>query len=195
LTAFFLRSNWTERTQDTKSRRKRKSDTPFKESRKSRKQLQCQVHPHNQEVVVVEEAIEVVEKIMESAAEIEDVVVLPPHIHGANVDTTMIQKLLPTHGRLEGAKINLITKLERNPRKMVQREEGDVVVHEKNLKGCVGVTNNNKKDLSLLKIRKKDVKKESHMSQSLKLRHQLAATEETEKGVEGCVAKFNHHLQ
>jgi len=91
------------------------------------------VHPHNQEVVVEE----VVESIMESAAETEDVVVLPPHIRGANEDTTTIQKLLPTQGRLEGAKINLITRLERNPREMmVQTEVEDVVVHEKNR--CVG---------------------------------------------------------
>jgi len=67
LTAFFLRNNWTETIQDTKSQRKQKSDTPFKESRKSRKQLQCQEQPHNQEVVVVEEEIEVVENIMLSA--------------------------------------------------------------------------------------------------------------------------------
>jgi len=94
--------------------------------------------------------------------------VFQPPIHEANVDTTTIQKLRSILGQLEGAKISLIMRSEKskNPREMLMKEEGDVVVHEKSHKECVVVTSNNKKELNLLKIRKKDVKKESHMSLS-----------------------------
>ena len=160
--------------------------------------MQCLEHRHNQEVVVAEEAIGVVENVVVSMADTEDVVVLPPLIHGANVDTTTIQKLRLTQGQLEDEKINLTTRLKKKPRELVLSGGGDVVVHEKNPKGRVGVTNNNKNDLNLLKTRRKDVREESHspnkMSQSPKLLHQLAVTEAVLRGVEVCVAEFNHHL-
>ena len=147
---------------------------------------------------MAEEAIGVVENVVVSMADTEDVVVLPPLIHGANVDTTTIQKLRPTQGQLEDEKINLTTRLKKKPRELVLSGGGDVVVHEKNPKGRVGVTNNNKNDLNLLKTRRKDVREESHspnkMSQSPKLLHQLAVTEAVLRGVEVCVAEFNHHL-
>ena len=147
---------------------------------------------------MAEEAIGVVENVVVSMAETEDVVVLPPLIHGANVDTTTIQKLRPTQGQLEDEKINLTTRLKKKPRELVLSGGGDVVVHEKSPKGRVGVTNNNKNDLNLLKTRRKDVREESHspnkMSQSPKLLHQLAVTEAVLRGVEVCVAEFNHHL-
>jgi hypothetical protein len=160
--------------------------------------VQCLEHHHNQEVVVVEEAIGVVGNVVVSMAETEDVVVLPLLIRGANVDTTTIQKLRPTQGQLEDDKINLTTRLKKKPQELVLSGEGDVVVHEKNPKGRVGETNNNKNDLNLLKTRRKDGREESHspktMSQNPKLLHQLAATEAVLRGVEVCVVEFNHHL-
>jgi hypothetical protein len=149
-------------------------------------------------VVVAEAVIEVVESAVASMVETEDVVVLPQLIHGRNVDTTTIQKLRPTQGQLEEGNINLMTILEKILREVVLSEEEDVVVRGENPQGRVGVTNNNKNDLSPLKIKRIDGREEIHSpettSQNPKLLHQLAATEAVLRGVEVCEAEFSHHL-